>query len=147
LNSFNNLLNSSIKCFQDLTSATNTTDGEFRLNLLPPAPIQLNSTSSNLPLDELQRQVSHIISENNRILSRYHLTLQQQKQKSHLLNNEIKEKETILVNVKTELDMYNEQLRKNAQELMQVSFFLLNSNRNILLLIHLLFSIKRIRPF
>jgi len=147
LNSFNNLLNSSIKCFQDLTSATNTIDGEFRLNLLPPAPIQLNSTSSNLPLDELQRQVSHIISENNRILSRYHLTLQQQKQKSHLLNNEIKEKETILVNVKTELDMYNEQLRKNAQELMQVSFFLLNSNRNILLLIHLLFSIKRIRPF
>jgi hypothetical protein len=37
-----------------------------------------------------------------------------------MLTNEIMEKETILGNVKAELDAYNEQLRKNAQELLQV---------------------------
>ncbi len=37
-----------------------------------------------------------------------------------MLKNEVTEKETILVNVKSELDSYNEQLRKNAQELLQV---------------------------
>lgn len=121
LNSFNTLLNSSIKCFQDLTSATITTDEEFHLNLLPPAPIQVTQTPTNLPPEEIQRQISHIISENNRILSRYHLILQQQKQKSHVLKNEIIEKETILANVKAELDTYNDQLRRNAQELLQVN--------------------------
>jgi hypothetical protein len=37
-----------------------------------------------------------------------------------MLKNEVTEKETILVNVKSELDAYNEQLRKNSQELLQV---------------------------
>ncbi len=82
--------------------------------------MQINQTSSNLPPEEIQRQISHIISENNRILSRYHFILQQQKQKSTMLKNEITEKETILANVKANLDAYNEQLRKNAQELLQV---------------------------
>jgi len=80
----------------------------------------VNQTSSNLAPEEIQRQISHIISENNRVLSRYHILLQQQKQKSTMLTNEIMEKETILGNVKAELDAYNEQLRKNAQELLQV---------------------------
>lgn len=124
LNSFNSLLNSSIRCFQELTSATSpTADEEFRFNILPPPPLQTNQTSSQLPPEEIQRQISHIISENNRILSRYHLILQQQKQKSSTLKNEIMEKETILANVKADLDAYNEQLRKNAQELLQVDIF------------------------
>jgi hypothetical protein len=121
LNSFNSLLNSSIKCLQELTSATTTTiDDEFRFNLLPPPPLQINQTSSNLSPEEIQRQISHIISENHRVLSRYHMILQQQKQKSTILKNEIIEKETILANIKADLDSYNEQLRKNAQELLQV---------------------------
>ena len=62
-----------------------------------------------------------MISENNRVLSRYHILLQQQKQKSALLKNELMEKEAILNNVKGDLDAYNDQLRKNAQELLQVS--------------------------
>ena len=37
-----------------------------------------------------------------------------------MLKNEINEKETILANVKANLDAYNEHLRKNAQELLQV---------------------------
>jgi hypothetical protein len=48
------------------------------------------------------------------------MILQQQKQKSTILTNDIMEKETILANVKEDLDSYNEQLRKNAQELLQV---------------------------
>ena len=48
------------------------------------------------------------------------MILQQQKQKSTTLKNDILEKETMLVNVKADLDSYNEQLRKNAQELLQV---------------------------
>jgi hypothetical protein len=48
------------------------------------------------------------------------MILQQQKQKSTMLNNDIMEKETILANVKADLDGYNEQLRRNAQELLQV---------------------------
>jgi hypothetical protein len=48
------------------------------------------------------------------------MILQQQKQKSTTLKNNIMEKETILANVKADLDSYNEQLRKNAQELLQV---------------------------
>lgn len=124
LNSFNSLLNSSIRCFQELTAATSpTSDEEFRFNLLPPPPLQTNQTSPQLSPEEIQRQISHIISENNRILSRYHLILQQQKQKSSSLKNEIMEKETILANVKADLDAYNDQLRKNAQELLQVRFF------------------------
>ncbi|CAF4273756.1 unnamed protein product, partial [Rotaria sp. Silwood2] len=120
LNSFNSLLNSSIKCLQELTSATIIIDDEFHFNSLPPPPpLQINGISSNLAPDEIQRQISHIISENHRILSRYHSILQQQKQKSTLLKNEIQEKGTVLANVKSDLDAYNEQLRNNAQELLQ----------------------------
>ncbi|CAF1200319.1 unnamed protein product [Rotaria sordida] len=120
LNSFNSLLNSSIKCLQELTSTTRIIDDEFHFNSLPPPPsLQINPISSNLAPDEIQRQISHIISENHRILSRYHSILQQQKQKSILLKNELTEKETILVNVKSDLDAYNEQIRKNAKELLQ----------------------------
>lgn len=121
LNSFNSLLNSSIRCFQELTSATSpTVDEEFRFNLLPPPPLQTAQTSSHLSPDEIQRQISHIISENNRILSRYHMILQQQKQKSAMLKTEIAEKEASLASVKADLDAYNDQLRRNAQELLQV---------------------------
>ena len=80
----------------------------------------MNQSSLSLPPEEIQRQISHIISENNRVLSRYHTILQQQKQKTTTLKNEIIERETILANVKADLDVYNEQLRKNAQELLQV---------------------------
>ena len=69
---------------------------------------------------KIQYKISHIISENNRILSRYHMILQQQKQKSTILKNDIIEKETMLANVKADLDSYNEQLKRNAQELLQV---------------------------
>jgi hypothetical protein len=122
LNSFNSLLNSSVRCLQELTSATitTTTEDEFRYTALPPPPLQLSQKSLGLAPEEIQRQISHIISENNRVLSRYHHILQQQKQKSTMLKNEIIEKETILTNVKADLDAYNEQLRKNAQELLQV---------------------------
>lgn len=120
LNSFNSLLNSSIKCLQELTLATTTIEDDFRYHSIPPPPLQINQTSLNLPPEEIQRQISHVISENNRILSRYHIILQQQKQKSTILKNEIHEKETILANVKADLDAYNEQLRKNSQELLQV---------------------------
>ncbi|CAF3709392.1 unnamed protein product [Rotaria sp. Silwood1] len=120
LNSFNSLLNSSIKCLHELTSATTIIDDSFHFNSLPPPPpLQIHGISINLTSDEIQRQISHIISENHRILSRYHSILQQQKQKSTLLKNEIIEKETILTNIKSDLDAYNEQLRKNAQELLQ----------------------------
>lgn len=84
--------------------------------------MQLTQLSSTLPSDEIQRQISHIISENNRLLARYHLILQQQKQKSTTLQNEISEKESILASVKANLEAYNEQLRRNAQELLQVTF-------------------------
>jgi hypothetical protein len=121
LNSFNSLLNSSINCLQELTSATlTTTEDDFRFNSLPPPPLQINQTSSSLAPEEIQRQISHIISENNRILARYHSILQQQKQKTTILKNQIAEKETILTNVKSDLDSYNGHLRKNAQELLQV---------------------------
>ncbi|CAF1254316.1 unnamed protein product [Rotaria magnacalcarata] len=121
LNSFSSLLNSSVKCLQELTAATMVTDHEFHLNTLPPPPplLQLNQITSNIPPEEIHRQISHIISENHRILSRYHTILQQQKQKSAALKHEIAEKEALLVNVKTDLGIHNEQLRKNAQELLQ----------------------------
>lgn len=54
------------------------------------------------------------------MLSRYHMILQQQKQRATLLKTEINEKEIHLASVKVDLDTYNEQLRKNAQELLQV---------------------------
>lgn len=111
-----------MKCLQDLTNATNVTEEDFQFNTLPPAPLPLTQISANLAPEEIQRQLSHMISENNRILARYHSVLQQQKQRSTLLRNEIVEKETILVDVKADLDAYNEQLRKNAQELLQVNF-------------------------
>ncbi|CAF1297029.1 unnamed protein product, partial [Adineta steineri] len=116
-NSFNSLINSSMKCLQELTSAT--TEDELQFNSLPAPSSQINSTSSNIPPEEMQRQISHMISENSRILSRYHTMLQQQKQKSTTLKNELTEKETTLAHIKSELDAYNEQLRKNAQELLQ----------------------------
>jgi DNA-binding transcriptional regulator GbsR (MarR family) len=84
--------------------------------------MQLTQLSSTLPPDEIQRQISHIISENNRLLARYHLILQQQKQKSTALQNDISEKESALASVKANLEAYNEQLRRNAQELLQVAF-------------------------
>lgn len=37
-----------------------------------------------------------------------------------MLKEDIMEKETVLANVKADLDAYNEQLKKNAQELLQV---------------------------
>ncbi|CAF3543247.1 unnamed protein product [Adineta steineri] len=116
-NSFNSLINSSMKCLQELTLAT--TEDELQFNSLPAPSPQINSTSSNIPPEEMQRQISHMISENSRILSRYHTMLQQQKQKSTTLKNELTEKETTLAHIKSELDAYNEQLRKNAQELLQ----------------------------
>jgi hypothetical protein len=117
LNSFNSLLNSSINCLQELTSATlTTTEDDFRFNSLPPPPLQINQTSSSLAPEEIQRQISHIISENDL----YQSILQQQKQKTTILKNQIAEKETILTNVKSDLDSYNGHLRKNAQELLQV---------------------------
>ena len=121
MNSFNSLLNSSIKCLQELTSSTVLAEDEFRFSSLPPPPsLQINLTALTLSPDEIQRQISHIISENNRILSRYHMILQQQKQKSAMIQSEIIEKEKILANVKSDLEAYNEQLRKNSQELLQV---------------------------
>ena len=120
--SFNSLLNSSVKCLQDLTSATSTIEEDFRFHSIPPSPMQLTQLSSALPPDEIQRQISHIVSENNRLLARYHMILQQQKQKSTTLQNEINEKENSLANVKANLEAYNEQLRRNAQELLQVRF-------------------------
>lgn len=48
------------------------------------------------------------------------MILQQQKQKSSTLKTELAEKESILANVKADLDAYNDQLRRNAQELLQV---------------------------
>ena len=92
---------------------------EFRYHSLPPSPMQLSQLSSTLPAEEVQRQVSHMVSENNRLLARYHHVLQQQRQKSNALQSEIVERESELSKVKTNLDAYNEQLKKNAEELLQ----------------------------
>ena len=111
-----------MKCLQELTSATTTItiEDELRFNSLPSPSFQSPSQSSKIPPEEMQRQISHIIAENSRVLSRYHAMLQQQKQKSNSLKTEVTEGEAMLANVKSELDAYNEQLRKNAQELLQV---------------------------
>lgn len=111
-----------MNCLQDLTSAT--TEEEFRFHSLPRSPIPAAQLSPSLPTADLQRQISHFIAENNRFLSRYHTILQEQKQKSVQLQNEISEKETQLANVKANLESYNEQLRRNAQELLQVCRFI-----------------------
>ncbi|CAF4407695.1 unnamed protein product, partial [Adineta steineri] len=52
-NSFNSLINSSMKCLQELTSAT--TEDELQFNSLPAPSPQINSTSSNIPPEEMQR--------------------------------------------------------------------------------------------
>ncbi|CAF1687061.1 unnamed protein product, partial [Adineta ricciae] len=119
--SLNSLLHTSMKCLQELTSATTTitTEDELRFNSLPSPSFQPPSQSSKIPPEEMQRQISHVIAEHSRVLSRYHAILQQQKQKSSSLKTEVTESEAMLANVKSELDAYNEQLRKNAQELLQ----------------------------
>lgn len=113
---FNSLLNSSIKTLQELTAASST-DDDFRFNNLPMTTIQL---PSNIPIDEIQRQTSHFITENSRLLNRYHTILQQERQRSANLQREISDNEKHLANLKGNLQAHNEQLKRNAQELLQV---------------------------
>ena len=114
--SLHSLVHASMKCFQDL--GTHTDDDQHLHSLVTPSSIQI---SSNSPVEDIQRQVSQLVSQHNHSLARYHTALQQQQQRSTQINHEIREKESKLANLQSHLETHGNQLQRHTQELLQVT--------------------------
>ena len=114
--SLNCLVHTSSKCFQEL--AMHTDDGQPVHALVTPSSMQI---SSNASVEDIQGQLSQLVSQHNQSLARYHAALQHQRQRSTQLNNDIRDKEGKLATLRSHLEAHGDQLQRHTQELLQVT--------------------------
>ncbi|CAF1246427.1 unnamed protein product, partial [Didymodactylos carnosus] len=111
-NSFNSLIRTSTQCLTDLS----TTNDD---NNITSYQSQQYPNISLMSRDDIQRYLTHAVTENNKIMLKHQNMLQKQKQKAQQLKQEIKEKEVHLEQLRQNLDSSNEQLRRSSQELLE----------------------------